>query len=550
MNERPLVAIGLDAGDPDLIEAWIAEGKLPTFAALKASGAWAPLRTFEHYRAETPWTTFLTGCAPKTIGYWSPLRYDASSYGIKKVRAYDFSERKPFYALGKGTRVAVFDMPQSKVCDEVDGVQVLAWGAHSPQTDSLSSPEGLLEELRAAHGPHPTLNDDLASVYDNASIRELRDGLVTGIIRRGEICVDLLRREPWDLFLTVFGETHSAGHQFLHLSRSNHPLAATLGKAWDQDPLLAVFQEIDRAAGRIFAAAPESATRIVFAAHGMGPNVTDLASMVFLPELLFRYSFPGRAAIAPGEAGAPVPPPLSPADLKGDTWATAVWRLTRESNALRQFLKQHLQRHHFRRLERWIGAAAPEDLDTFFDLRERGHIEPMQPPAWYQKHWADMKAFALPSFSEGYVRINLRGRDPKGQVDVGEYDRVCDEIATRIADLRDPRTGERLAKEIVRTRHEPLDDDPNLPDADLLVSWQEERAVDVVDSPQHGRIGPLPFLRSGGHRSNGFLLAGGPGVEGPRELPHMHAHDLAPTILAAMGQPIPEALEGKPVLGS
>ncbi|MEM7649862.1 MAG: nucleotide pyrophosphatase, partial [Cyanobacteria bacterium P01_A01_bin.70] len=51
---RPLIAIGLDAADPHLIEEWMAAGHLPRLQELREGGVYQRLRTFEYYRAETP----------------------------------------------------------------------------------------------------------------------------------------------------------------------------------------------------------------------------------------------------------------------------------------------------------------------------------------------------------------------------------------------------------------------------------------------------------------------------------------------------------------
>lgn len=37
-----------------------------------------------------------------------------------------------------------------------------------------------------------------------------------------------------------------------------------------------------------------------------------------------------------------------------------------------------------------------------------------QPAMWYHPAWKGMRAVALPSFSEGYVRLNARGREQEG----------------------------------------------------------------------------------------------------------------------------------------
>ena len=57
----PVVAIGLDAADPVLIERWLEEGHLPHLARLRDRGVYARLENFEYCRAEAAGTAFLTG---------------------------------------------------------------------------------------------------------------------------------------------------------------------------------------------------------------------------------------------------------------------------------------------------------------------------------------------------------------------------------------------------------------------------------------------------------------------------------------------------------
>ncbi|MEM9623061.1 MAG: nucleotide pyrophosphatase, partial [Pseudomonadota bacterium] len=59
--KTPVIAIGLDAADPVLVEEWLAAGHLPNLANLCAQGGYGRLKNLEYYKAETPWTTFLTG---------------------------------------------------------------------------------------------------------------------------------------------------------------------------------------------------------------------------------------------------------------------------------------------------------------------------------------------------------------------------------------------------------------------------------------------------------------------------------------------------------
>ena len=155
---------------------------------------------------------------------------------------------------------------------------------------------------------------------------------------------------------------------------------------------------------------------------------------------------------------------------------------------------------------------------------------------WYRPRWPEMKAFALPSFSEGYVRINLRGRESAGIVAPADYSRVCDEVETLLHGMRDARTGAPLVADILRPRSGAAADDPKLPDPDLLVLWSA-RPTDIVDTPC-GRIGPMPFQRTGSHVARGFLLGSGPALPRGALPADAHALDLAPTILSLMNAPL------------
>jgi predicted AlkP superfamily phosphohydrolase/phosphomutase len=536
--KAPVIAIGLDAADPVLLDRWMSQGRLENLAALRERGASCRLTTYDFCRAESSNTAFLTGCAPMKSGHWSAFKFDAASYGVSEI-PYDYQEYPPFYALGDDYRVAVFDMPQTALSEGVSGVQVLAWGGHSPRSPSHSRPAELFGELVAAHGEHPLLNKDHVSSLGNmAEIRSFKKNLEAGIERRVRICRDLLRRERWDLFLTYFGETHSSQHFMWHLSQPDHPLYGKL-EYGDGDPLLEVFEAVDRGVGEILAEAPPDARVIVFADHGMEANNTDLPSLVFLPELLYRFSFPGRRGLAGGDTGSPPPPPVLPPSRR--SWHSALWGLKDDPNTALRFLRQKLPTEFFHYyVEKRLGIdpfpACPEDCPL-------GH----QPPMWYSPQWSEMKAFALPSFSEGYVRINLKGREAAGVVDPSEYDEVCDQITRLLMDLTNARTGTPSVRRVVRTRTSAADTDPRLPDADLIVLWRDEPS-DVVDSPSFGRIGPVPYYRSGSHVHRGFMVATGPGIAPGTVLPEGHALDLAPTILRLMDAPIPEYFDGKSLI--
>jgi predicted AlkP superfamily phosphohydrolase/phosphomutase len=152
---KTVLAIGWDSAEPVVLQKYLSEGALPNLKQLIDQGAYATLQFTDLFNAELPWTTFILGSRPPEVGYWDFFRYHPDRYRLETRAAYEFTERKPFWALGDDYRVAVVDVPQARVVDGVNGVQVTGWGAHSPQSPSASSPPGLFDELVGKHGAGP-----------------------------------------------------------------------------------------------------------------------------------------------------------------------------------------------------------------------------------------------------------------------------------------------------------------------------------------------------------------------------------------------------------
>lgn len=546
--KNPVIAIGLDGADPALIEKWISQGYLKNINKIRQQGAYGRIKNTVNYCGkktefavtEPLWASFSTGCKPHTTGYWESFRYLPDTYDMEcdlALSGYDYQEYSPFYALGKNYKVAVFDLPVTRVSEDVNGIQLLGWGGHFPYTPSYSHPDNIYSEVIDRYGKNPILFNDDGIWWNKSYVKWLRQALQDSIETRTKICCDLLQKDSWDLFIAVFGEPHTAGHDIYNYSQPDHPLYPHLSKTGTPDILLETYENIDRAIGKIMAEAPEDAYILCFSLHGMGPNYSDMLSMAFLPELLYRFNFPGKVAIAPGKLGV-TPPPMVTNPIR-NSWPGEVWVKNYEPNPIKRLLKPWIPSKFLHSNQN--GLASP------YPLMEQAVPMGWMPARWYQPLWSQMKAFGIPSFTNGHIRINLQGRDPEGIVTISEYDALCSELTQILYRLKDGRTGEPIVKEVVRTRQNPLDNDPHLPDSDLAVLWHE-RMTDVVDSPDFGRIGPLTHFRAGGHWNRGFLAAKGPDITPGSSLPECESVDVSATILQLMKAPIPTYFEGKPML--
>jgi hypothetical protein len=194
-------------------------------------------------------------------------------------------------------------------------------------------------------------------------------------------------------------------------------------------------------------------------------------------------------------------------------------------------------------MERRSRASSGEGIDT--NETDRGHQRPDgSVPSWYRESWPELGAFALPTFSDARVRINLQGRERGGVVPREEHARFCSQVEAWVRSSRDARTGRPAVEDVCAIRaDDPLD--PEGPDADLVVRWVP--GVDAIVHPDVGAIGPYPFRRTGGHTPRGFAWVSGPGIE-PGEHGERPVRDMPPTILTLLGHAVPQEIEGAPLI--
>jgi predicted AlkP superfamily phosphohydrolase/phosphomutase len=156
--------------------------------------------------------------------------------------------------------------------------------------------------------------------------------------------------------------------------------------------------------------------------------------------------------------------------------------------------------------------------------------------------WSRTKAYMASNTEQG-IYVNLKGREPFGIVEPADYETVCAEVEDALRAFEDE-NGKRLLTSLYRR--------------DELYSGPfSDRAPDVIFFLEEGeclaeiQLASKRILRettwktgTGMHRLEGFFLAHGPGI---RPVPDLTTHimNVMPTILYAMGLPIPDDLDGK-----
>ncbi|HEY2897714.1 MAG TPA: alkaline phosphatase family protein [Gemmatimonadaceae bacterium] len=507
-----LLVIGIDAASPDLLDAWTADGTLPNLALLSNRGLVARTRGIEGFFVGSTWASLYTGTNPARHGLHYQMQLVPGSYRLEDRAAGAFVERDPFWRVlsREGKRVAVLDVPLSKIESGINGIQVVEWGGHDAFFGYSTLPPELGTEIQARFGTHPAGASCDAARRSADDYREFVSSLESGAARKGAWSAALLARGGWDLFMQVFTESHCVGHQCWHLHDPAHPAHDAMLAAITGDPLRAVYRAIDREIGALVAAAGDAHV-IVFAAHGMASRY---GAHFLLRDVLFALG----VATAPAESvGTRVREVASRAWDALPEWMRALAR------PLRRAVMPASAAHSGPG-----GIGVDPDRSLCFPLAN--------------------------GLAVSGVRLNLQGREPRGTVAPGEEaDRFVEQLERDLLAVVDDASGAPLVKRVLRTRDlyegEHLDALP-----DLLIEWSESVANGSTMlgngsgarvSARSNKIGTITgandYGRSGEHRPGGWLVAAGPAVAHGTLERTPSLLDLAPTFARILGVDLPGA---------
>jgi predicted AlkP superfamily phosphohydrolase/phosphomutase len=510
MMRPPTIVIGFDSCTPSLVRSMVAQGDLPNFARMLERSRTAEIRNERGYYVGSSWPTMMTGRGVVEHGWYTgydfrPEHYD---YVLHPLTTPTLWER----CSEVGRRVAAFDVPRTKV-RPVNGVVVGEWSCHDRFFGTESWPPTMLADLEQRHG-RPALGtlaldiDDQFAPCDRQhlegqqrtpeQVAALLDGIVAGLGQKAAASADLLQREPWDLFVTVFGESHCVGHQFWHLHETMHPWfdAAALAATGVDDPLREVYRRLDGALGLHLDAAPPEATVIVLLSHG---TARWRGGAHTLDPILHRLEL--------ARTQRPVP-------TVGPTTHRLASGLARAPRWARRPL---------------LGVAAPMVQRRLTDrIVPTDAIGPIDQRRWFQLR---------NNSSTAAVRLNVEGREAGGMVPAGQIDSELSWLTDRLLEVVDVGTGRPAVAEVYRSAEEYQHDPVDHCFADLLVEWRSETPIERLWSPTIGHLHvPYSWPRSGDHDPEGMLMVSSPGGDSGAGLPRsVTAVEVADIILGAVG---------------
>jgi predicted AlkP superfamily phosphohydrolase/phosphomutase len=498
MATGKLVVIGLELGDGELIHRWAQEGRLPALQKLRERGIWGWLKTSAEELHISAWPTIYTGASPGEHGVYFTHQPAPGLQGYQRFHPGIYGRPTLWKLLdAAGRRTAVLDPPYSHPEDGYRGTYIYDWGSWAHYLAPGSLPPAALKQLEKSVGSYPLGLEANDLGWGPLAPRETATRLITALRAKTAATCWLLQQNDPALVLSVFGETHVAGHYCV---------------TPDQALMLEIYQELDRSIAAIAAAAGSDATLVILSGDRTGVNH---AGWHLLPEVLEKLGYLGTAKSAPMQA-------------MGDA-APAAKKSRDPVKILRDMLPKGLRKSLARML---LPTALRDKLAQRVDTADTD--------------WSRTRVYCLPTDLEGYLRVNLKGREPQGTVNPGaEYEALLDDLSAALLELRDPATDHAIVRQVIRTdRAYPGARRAYLPD--LIVQWSADRPITAAQSPRVGVVSsPSPDPRPGTHTGPGFVLAAGPGIAAGQTLEGGDILDVAPTLLSFLGVTPPQEMHGK-----
>jgi predicted AlkP superfamily phosphohydrolase/phosphomutase len=431
------------------------------------------------------------------VDFWEP---SADHVRRNFVTAQEIHGETIWQTAGRhGLRVGIVNVPVTYPPQPVNGYLVTGF-LTPPGKDDYVYPEALKDEvtgLVADYVPDPF--DPLGP-----GKRQLQE-LASWMEKHERVARHLAEQHPTDLFFSVVQALDHLQHLFWN-DASNEAGEGRFTSLVDQ-----CFQLADDIIGHRRRMLDGKTHLFLVSDHGFGP--------------VHRWFHVNRFLQQQGL--------LTLGEVQGGGLAATMARLGLTPHRLRSLVRSL----DVLGLRRWVGRLARVTIGRELE-------KTLAPPI----NWNKTQAISGSPASEG-VFVNLKGREPHGIVEPGApYEALRERLMAGLMALRDPERGEPVLQAVYR--REELYEGPFLdllPDVVFDLGDGPYLASDALAAPRV--LEPLPSgTLQGRHRPMGVFLAAGPGIRQEGQIEGARIVDVAPTVLYALGLPIPEDMDGRPLL--
>jgi predicted AlkP superfamily phosphohydrolase/phosphomutase len=514
MTNNKVLIIGLDAATFDLIDPWITAGALPNLSRLVANGTRGHLQSVPNLNSIPAWASFMTGVNPAKHGLLWFYERRPDSYAYRYLNGSDL-QAPPFWDIlsSHGRRVSVINVPMTYPARPLNGLMITGLDAPSEESPGFTFPPGLYREIREKVGRY-LIDTNILGYARRGRYDQALKATQEVIALRAATASYLMDRYPWELFVVVFTALDRVQHTFWHFMDPEHPNHDS-SKTMYSKAIYQCYAQLDTVVGNLVTQAGPDVNVILVSDHGFGFNQRG-----------YHFLNPWLTTLGLFH-------PLKDHDVKGKAkrlTATALREVAAIGDGL---VPKTLRRKLMNFLPGGRAALVGQLHQVSCDWsRTKAYVDYIHPGIW----------------------INLCGREPAGTVAPGsEYEALRGELIERLSDCRDLDTDQPIVKAV--RRREEVYHGPHLSKApDLAIEWNYDIIVSGLRC--YDRTGKELIVQqaadiverrnvSGDHRPEGILLASGPHIKADQEISGAHIMDIAPTVLALMGQAVPAYMDGR-----
>lgn len=490
--------LGLDGTCRSILSPLFEEGVMPRVETLFADGASGPLTSQIPPWTPSAWPSLYTGVNPGKHGVFGFLRFEGYEWDV--VNRSDVEEFALWELLDQhGHTSVVVNVPVTHPATEFDGA--LLPGYIGPENPTCH-PEGILADVEAAVGEY-----DVYGPLDRPGDTDLSEAAAHARSRGEAFCYLADRFDP-DFGFLEFQQTDSVFH----------------ARPGDRKAVRTVYGAVDTAVSRVLDDCDPDNVLLV-SDHGMGQyDGYDVRLNEYLREAGFVESttagtgMPSWDSIERNR--------LQNGDHGGDPTPGAAERLAATASKM-GLTSQRIQ-------------AVLEPLGLAEFVARRAPTDAVR-AGTEQVDFASSRAFVRDRIELG-VRLNVVGREPDGVVPEDDYDEVRNELIEALSSLETP-DGSPVFEAV-------------LPRENVFSGPHIERAPDVLTVPTEfdhtlnasllGEWFGAP-LEPWNHKRDGIVAATGDAFDEDGSLADAHLFDVAPTVLASLGVPRSDRMDGSPL---